>query len=82
MDLYEVLAHLAAERKRVDDLIRALEGLQLGRDGEKPVAAPSRRGRKSMGQEERLEVSQRMQRYWEERRAAQRNADSKDDEAT
>ncbi|MCW5964474.1 MAG: hypothetical protein KIT83_10585 [Bryobacterales bacterium] len=74
MDLYAVLAHLVAERKRIDDLIRALEALQEKHAANGGDLAQSRRGRKFMSPEERQEVSRRMQRYWEGRRAAQSNA--------
>lgn len=73
MDFYAVLAELAAERKRVDTLIRTLEALQNGYAPPEQVAPKGRRGRKSMGAEERLEVSLRMQRYWEARRKAKHN---------
>jgi hypothetical protein len=71
MDLYAVLAELVAERKKIDQLISALEALQDGRDnGSGLVHRPGRRGRKHMGAEERQEVSRRMQRYWQARKQA------------
>lgn len=76
MDLYAVLAHLAAERKRIDDMIRALETLQERHGANGGTTSQSRRGRKFMSSEERKEVSRRMQRYWESRRAAQGNSQS------
>lgn len=60
------------ERERVDKAIRLLEELIL-KDrpgGEAPQGRG--RGRKFMGQEERLAVSQRMRKYWEERRQKNR----------
>ncbi len=78
MDLYVVLAHLAAERKRVDDLIHALEALQNGHPAQPAIRAQSRRGRKFMSAEERQEVSRRMQRYWEARRSEQNAEKGKD----
>lgn len=74
MDLYAVLAELAAERKKIDQLIQALESLQDGRARESKPGPASRRGRKYMSPEERQEVSRRMQRYWEGRRMAQGQA--------
>lgn len=78
MDLYAVLAELVAERKRVDTLIRTLEALQDGRALPDETAVKSRRGRKFMGPEERMEVSARMRRYWEGRRGANDGAVSSD----
>jgi len=67
MDIFEIIQELREERERVDRVIRSLEALM---NGEEPreEGAPMRRGRKSMGQEERLQVSQRMRKYWEQRR--------------
>jgi len=70
MDLYAVLADLVAERKRIDELIRTLEAMTIGGSLRDSALRQNRRGRKSMSPEERLEVSRRMQRYWEARRAA------------
>lgn len=79
MDLVKTLTELRLERIQVIKAIGALEALQehwpVGRvlagqgliEGEK-------RGRKSMGQEERREVSERMRRYWAQRRQAERPA--------
>ncbi len=60
MDLKEILKQLYAERKRVDRIIQRLEALE--------ESSGSRRGRKSMSAEERRQVSERMRRYWAERR--------------
>jgi hypothetical protein len=66
MDLYEVIRELWAEREKLGRTIAALEELS------EPNAAVSarRRGRKSMSAEERLEVSERMKKYWAIRRPA------------
>ena len=63
MDLYRTINELVEERKRLDALIRRLETQRL-RD------QPKRRGRKSMTEDQRREVSERMKKYWERRRAA------------
>ncbi|MCU0228520.1 MAG: hypothetical protein MUF01_12865 [Bryobacterales bacterium] len=68
MDFYEVLAHLVAERKRIDEMIQVLETLQREQDEGSAKSTIGRRGRKSMGAEERKRVSERMRRYWAERR--------------
>jgi hypothetical protein len=69
MDLSKTIADLYEERSRLDRVIASLEEL-----GENPFAvsiAASRRGRKFMSPEERLEVSERMRRYWAARKAAE-----------
>ena len=69
MDLYKAIQELYAEKEKLERVIASLEELQRsagslpvpGRDGR-------RRGRKSMGLKERQEVSERMKRYWANRR--------------
>lgn len=68
MDLTEIIRTLYAEKAKVEDSIAALEALGTGhRAGPLPVR---RRGRKSMGEEERQQVSERMKKYWASRRVA------------
>lgn len=65
MDLDKALRDLYLEKKRLDRAIVRLEAklaLLSGLPG-------SRRGRKTMNPEERLEVSRRMSAYWAARRA-------------
>ena len=65
MDIYRILYELQAEWEKVDSAIKTLERLQSGGT----LAAPkSKRGRKTMSEEERRRVSERMKRYWEQRR--------------
>jgi hypothetical protein len=68
MDVNKALRQLYEEKKRLDDAIRALEGKQRTMS-EGAAPARSRRGRKSMSAEERLEVSRRMSAYWANRRS-------------
>ncbi|MGO4879755.1 MAG: hypothetical protein ACLP59_02900 [Bryobacteraceae bacterium] len=67
MDLSKTIAELYDEKTRLDRVIASLEQL-----GENPfsidIAAP-RRGRKFMSPEERREVSERMRRYWADRKS-------------
>ena len=65
MNLTEIIRTLQVEKAKVEDSIAALEALETGR---RDVGLPGRRGRKSMGAEERQQVSERMRRYWESRR--------------
>lgn len=70
MDLNKVLAELRAERAKLEVIIEQLE--ELGGTGADTVlASRSRRGRKSMSDAERREVSARMKKYWASRRKAQ-----------
>jgi hypothetical protein len=65
MDVNKALRELHEEKRRLDLTIAALEARL------KTSHAPARRrGRKSMSPEERLEVSRRMLKYWEARRAS------------
>ena len=63
-----ILAGLRARLKRVEEAITKLESM----DASTPIR--SRRGRKSMGAEERQEVSKRIRQYWATRHANQSNA--------
>ena len=69
MDLYKAIQELYAEKEKLERVIASLEELQRSA-GTAPVLpkAVGRRGRKSMGSKERLEVSARMKKYWENRR--------------
>ncbi|MEO8027354.1 MAG: hypothetical protein ABI823_12815 [Bryobacteraceae bacterium] len=66
MDLTKLLRELRAERDQLDQAIAALEKVDGGGPG--LVAAPKRRGRRSMSAAERRAVSERMQRYWAKRK--------------
>jgi hypothetical protein len=74
VDLRKVIRSLRAELNRINDAIGVLEGLEsVGEDA--PAAKPSsKRGRKTMGEEERQQVSQRMRRYWAGKRDRQPKA--------
>ncbi len=69
MNLSEIIRILQVEKARVEDSIAALEALDSAHISSRP--AVGRRGRKSMGAEERKDVSERMKRYWEGRRQKQ-----------
>jgi hypothetical protein len=65
VDLYQVIRALLEERKRLDNLIQALEDVaRTGGVGR----ISSRRGRKFMDGPARREVSERMKQYWAKRR--------------
>jgi hypothetical protein len=65
MDLDKALRDLYMEKKRLDRAIVRLEARLALLSG----LPRSRRGRKTMNAEERLEVSRRMSAYWAARRA-------------
>ncbi len=69
MDLYKAIQDLYAEKEKLERVIASLEELQrnAGIEPELPKAG-RRRGRKSMGAKERQEVSERMKKYWANRR--------------
>jgi hypothetical protein len=64
INLTPVIRDLQDELKRVEAAIAALEAVPYGAERQ------SRRGRKSMGEAERHEVSARMKAYWANRRTA------------
>jgi hypothetical protein len=69
MDLQPTIRTLQLELERVEMAIAQLEKLQdANGDGSGKPNDKSKRGRKSMGSEERQEVSLRMKRYWASRR--------------
>lgn len=72
MDLYKAIQDLYAEKEKLERVIASLEELQRNA-GSIPALPKStqRRGRKSMNPEERQEVSERMKRYWANRRQKQ-----------
>jgi hypothetical protein len=64
MDLLRVIRRLRAKLAKVEKCIAALEALSTQR----PLAPKRKRGRKSMGPEERREVAKRMRLYWAARK--------------
>jgi hypothetical protein len=69
MDIYRIIRELVEERNRLSKIIASLD--EMAPEGRKSAskAAGSRRGRKSMDAVARQEVSERMKRYWANRRA-------------
>ena len=67
MDYSQIIRELRDEQARLDSAIAQLEALVGSSDGI-VIAARSRRGRTSMGEAERREVSARMKKYWANRR--------------
>lgn len=73
MDLYKIIEDLHRERQKLDHAIRFLEELKL-REEEEQLRRPRGRGR--MTAEERQAASERMKKYWDERKARRHAADS------
>jgi hypothetical protein len=73
MDLSKIIGELYVQRDKLDFVIAALEELQRVHQSVDSLAtSPRRRGRKSMSAEERLQVSERMKEYWQNRRRPSR----------
>lgn len=72
MDVNKALRELHEEKRRLDIIIATLESRLRNGSGTRV----RRRGRKSMSPAERQEVSRRMSKYWEARRAAAAALDS------
>jgi hypothetical protein len=76
MDLYKAIQDLYAEKEKLERVIASLEELQRTAGSVPIMPKPTkRRGRKSMNSQERLEVSERMRKYW----AGRRSPKSEDD---
>lgn len=75
MDVEKTLRELYAEKRSLDATIASLERRLVAGS---PNGAPKKRGRKSMSAQERRAVSERMRRYWENRREQTRELDSAD----
>jgi hypothetical protein len=73
MDLYKAIQDLYAEKEKLERVIASLEELQRTA-GAMPILpkAAKRRGRKSMSPTERQEVSERMRKYWANRRGPEK----------
>ncbi|MSV28289.1 MAG: hypothetical protein EXQ52_06030 [Bryobacterales bacterium] len=67
MDLYRIVNELHVEKQKLDHAIIFLEELQRA---DRAEAKENRRGRKPMNALARKQVSERMKKYWAERRAA------------
>lgn len=69
MDLQKAIQELYEEKERIEAVIASLEVyLKTGGSTGIRTSGKRKRGRKSMGQEERQEVSARMRSYWASRR--------------
>jgi hypothetical protein len=74
MDLTKTIRELYAEKRRLEEAIASLEGLlesktAAGAAHVEESGPKKRRGRTSMPAEERRNVSERMKKYWAQRRS-------------
>lgn len=69
MDLEKAIRDLLIERDRISGIIEHLEQMRQHR-AVAPLRLQKQRGRKSMSEAERADVSSRMRQYWEARRKA------------
>lgn len=65
-DIYSIIRELVDERNKLDRIIASIEQMILS--GEQSPPGLKRRGRKSMDSAARKQVSERMKRYWANRR--------------
>ena len=76
MDLDRALIDLRAEWDRLHEVILCLE--QLQNIARPDTSAPGRRGRKSMDDAARQQVSERMKRYWSRRKEKKETTAARD----
>jgi hypothetical protein len=70
MELKKLLVGLYSEREKLERVIASLEELRDSLFPDYAGGGVKRRGRRSMPAAERLEVSDRMKKYWAKRRRA------------
>jgi hypothetical protein len=68
MELDRLIDKLQTERTKLDQIIQSLEQIHAA-TAANPPRLEKRRGRKFMGEVERRQVSERITRYWANRRA-------------
>jgi hypothetical protein len=75
MDFENLIKKLQKERSALDEIITSLGEMRSFLMEAKAAAAKKRRGRKSMGMEERQVVAERMKKYWAMKRQAKLGRD-------
>lgn len=69
VNINRVIRDLYEEKKRLDQVIASLEEMQRNASAKQDQTPRKKRGRKSMDDQARQEVSERMKKYWATRRA-------------
>jgi hypothetical protein len=76
MNINKAIRDLYEEKKRLDHVIASLEEMQRNAAAlPAPLPESKKRGRKSMNEQARQEVSERMKKYWDTRRKQARAAE-------
>jgi hypothetical protein len=70
MDFENLIKKLQKERSALDEIITSLVEMRSSLMEARAAAVKKRRGRKSMGMEERQVVAERMKKYWAMKRQA------------
>jgi len=68
MNINKAIRELYEEKKRLDHVIASLEEMQRNAAALNVAISEKKRGRKSMDEQARQEVSERMKKYWDSRR--------------
>jgi hypothetical protein len=76
MDIRKIIQDLYAEKEKLDRAIASPQNLQPAVGLPALAESRTRRGRKSMSEEERKKVSLRMKTYWSARRRGEERSDS------
>ena len=71
MNINKAIRDLYAEKKRLDNVIASLEEMQHAPALVNAAVSEKKRGRKSMDEQARAQVSDRMKRYWAGRRKSE-----------
>jgi hypothetical protein len=74
MNINKAIRELYAEKKRLDNVIASLEEMQDTASLVNAAVSEKKRGRKSMDEPARQQVSERMKRYWAARRKPEQPA--------
>jgi hypothetical protein len=72
MNINKAIRELYEEKKRLDHVIASLEEMQRNAAALNVAIPEKKRGRKSMDEQARQEVSERMKKYWDSRRKQDR----------
>ena len=81
MNVNKAIRELHEEKKRLDRVIASLEEMQRNAAALTPAPPEKKRGRKSMDEQARHEVSERMKRYWAARRRNDRKLEQQQGQA-
>ena len=81
MNVNKAIRELHDEKKRLDRVIASLEEMQQNAAALNQASPEKKRGRKSMDEQARQQVSERMKRYWAARRRNDRKLEQQQGQA-